>query len=84
VDFAIPSKGMSLLDIYEQYRKKGEKAAGDYGLHIGIVEFNEKVAKEMEILTKEKGINSFKVFMAYKNVNTFLKHLRKPENWVQL
>uniref|UniRef100_A0A3Q2U9Y1 Dihydropyrimidinase n=1 Tax=Fundulus heteroclitus TaxID=8078 RepID=A0A3Q2U9Y1_FUNHE len=39
----------------------GTRAVDDF--HIGT-----KVKKEMETLAKEKGVNSFKMFMAYKNV----------------
>uniref|UniRef100_A0A3B3VYY1 Dihydropyrimidinase n=1 Tax=Poecilia latipinna TaxID=48699 RepID=A0A3B3VYY1_9TELE len=39
----------------------GTKAVDDF--HIGT-----KVKKEMETLAKEKGVNSFKMFMAYKDV----------------
>uniref|UniRef100_A0A3B3BJZ3 Dihydropyrimidinase n=1 Tax=Oryzias melastigma TaxID=30732 RepID=A0A3B3BJZ3_ORYME len=43
----------------------GTKAVDDF--HIGT-----KVKKEMEILAKERGVNSFKMFMAYKDV--FMLH----------
>jgi hypothetical protein len=33
---------------------------------MGLSEFNEKVEKEMTELVANKGINSFKMFMAYK------------------
>uniref|UniRef100_A0A0B6ZM00 dihydropyrimidinase n=1 Tax=Arion vulgaris TaxID=1028688 RepID=A0A0B6ZM00_9EUPU len=39
----------------------------DYGLHVAVTWWGDQVAKEMEVLTAEKGINSFKVFMAYKD-----------------
>ncbi|KAJ7552152.1 hypothetical protein O6H91_06G044100 [Diphasiastrum complanatum] len=38
----------------------------DYGFHMAVTTWNEKVAKDMELLVKEKGINSFKFFLAYK------------------
>ncbi|UJR21231.1 hypothetical protein I4U23_024327 [Adineta vaga] len=69
LDFVIPSKEQSLLEAYTQWRERADaKVCCDYGLHAAITTWNEQVAKDMEILTKEKGINSFKVFMAYKGV----------------
>ncbi|CAF1218237.1 unnamed protein product [Adineta ricciae] len=69
LDFVIPSKEQSLLEAYAQWRERADaKVCCDYGLHAAITTWNEQVAKDMEVLTKEKGINSFKVFMAYKGV----------------
>lgn len=65
VDFALPVDG-SLLKGYEAWEKKAKKANMDYAFHMAVTSWNEQVAKEMEILAKEKGINSFKFFMAYK------------------
>jgi len=67
-DFAIPAKNQSLIDIYNEYRKKADsKVTSDYGLHLSVTKFTENTAKEMEEVSK-KGINSFKMFLAYKNV----------------
>ena len=56
VDFVIPSKEQSLLEAYKQWRERADaKVCCDYGLHVAITQWNEQVAKEMEILTKEKG-----------------------------
>ncbi len=40
----------------------------DYSLHVGIVDMNDKTKEEMKELVEKHGINSFKMFMAYKNV----------------
>ncbi len=66
VDFCLPSPGQSLLAAYQDWRRKSEKAVGDYGLHIAITWWSKQVHDEMEIVTKTYGINSFKHFMAYK------------------
>ncbi|XP_046619836.1 dihydropyrimidinase isoform X1 [Neodiprion virginianus] len=76
IDFAIPKQGESLLEAYDRYRATAdEKVCCDYGLHIGVTSWNSKVKEEMAILARDHGINSFKVFMAYKD--TFM--LRDPE-----
>ncbi|XP_063218841.1 dihydropyrimidinase isoform X1 [Bacillus rossius redtenbacheri] len=69
IDFAIPKKGESLLEAYEKWRQLAdEKVCCDYGLHVGVTSWSDKVKEEMEILTSKQGVNSFKVFMAYKDV----------------
>ncbi|KAL0371047.1 UNVERIFIED_CONTAM: Dihydropyrimidinase [Sesamum angustifolium] len=65
IDFVIPVKG-SLSAGFEAYVKKAERAAMDYGFHMAITRWDETVSREMEIMVKEKGINSFKFFLAYK------------------
>ncbi|GMH45133.1 hypothetical protein BSKO_13090 [Bryopsis sp. KO-2023] len=64
IDFALPTNG-DLLRGFENYKKKAEKSCMDYGFHMAITTWNDKVASDMETLTM-KGINSFKFFMAYK------------------
>ncbi|GAV09813.1 hypothetical protein RvY_19294 [Ramazzottius varieornatus] len=69
IDFAIPKKGHSHLGAYEQWRKwADEKVCCDYGLHVAVTWWSDQVKADMETLVKEKGINSFKMFMAYKDV----------------
>ncbi|XP_008788489.2 dihydropyrimidinase [Phoenix dactylifera] len=65
IDFVIPVKG-SLSAGLESYKNKAKKAVMDYGFHMAITKWDEEVAKEMELMVKENGINSFKFFMAYK------------------
>jgi len=70
IDFVIPTKGESLIDAYNKWRGWADaKVCCDYSLHMAITDWNEKVEQEMSVVTsKEVGINSFKVFMAYKDV----------------
>lgn len=57
MDFVIPAKGQSLLEAYNQWRERADaKVCCDYGLHAAITTWNDQTAKEMEILTKEKGL----------------------------
>uniref|UniRef100_A0A3P8TWE3 Dihydropyrimidinase n=1 Tax=Amphiprion percula TaxID=161767 RepID=A0A3P8TWE3_AMPPE len=69
LDFVIPQNGKSLLEAYDRWRKTADsKVCCDYSLHVAVTWWSDKVKEEMETLTKEKGINSFKMFMAYKDV----------------
>ncbi|CAG9864358.1 unnamed protein product [Phyllotreta striolata] len=65
IDFVFPEKGESLLDTYYDYRQKAEGACCDYGFHVCVTHWSDRVKQEMELLTKEHGVNSFKMFMAY-------------------
>ena len=41
----------------------------DYALHMAVTYWNDQVAEELPLVTQpDIGINSFKVFMAYKDV----------------
>src|ERR1700722_3591270 len=66
VDFCIPNPGQSLLAAYQDWRRKSEKAASDYGFHMAVTSWSKQVFDEMEIVVKTYGINTFKHFMAYK------------------
>ena len=69
IDFAIPKKGESLLAAYDKWRRwADEKVVCDYSFHVAVTWWDESVGKEMEVLCKERGVNSFKTFMAYKDV----------------
>lgn len=69
IDFAVPDKGESLIETYNTWRELAdEKVCCDYGLHVGVTWWSDETTKkEMEILCKEHGVNSFKMFMAYKD-----------------
>ncbi|XP_006595545.1 dihydropyrimidinase-like isoform X1 [Glycine max] len=67
IDFVIPLNG-SLTAGFEDYEKKAKKSCMDYGFHMVITKWDETVSREMELMVKEKGINSFKFFMAYKGI----------------
>jgi len=69
IDFVIPQKGESLLGAYDKWRKwADEKVCCDYSFHVAVTWWSESVKNEMRVLTNEKGVNSFKCFMAYKGV----------------
>jgi dihydropyrimidinase len=66
VDFCIPNPGQSLLAAYQDWRRKAEGAASDYGFHMAVTWWDKQVFDEMETCVKTYGINTFKHFMAYK------------------
>eukprot|EP00262_Sarcandra_glabra_P006587 TRINITY_DN1892_c0_g1_i10.p1 TRINITY_DN1892_c0_g1~~TRINITY_DN1892_c0_g1_i10.p1 ORF type:complete len:487 (-),score=81.64 TRINITY_DN1892_c0_g1_i10:134-1594(-) len=65
IDFVIPVNG-SLSAGFEAYTDKAKNACMDYGFHMAVTKWDEVVSRDMEIMVKEKGINSFKFFLAYK------------------
>ncbi|MBL4600684.1 MAG: dihydropyrimidinase [Rhizobiaceae bacterium] len=66
VDFALPAPGQSLLEAIQMWDNKSGRANCDYSFHMAITWWSEQVFDEMETVVKEKGINTFKHFMAYK------------------
>lgn len=66
IDFAIPSPGQRLIEAYDQWRSWAEKAACDYSFHVAVTWWDETVHADMATLATERGVNSFKHFMAYK------------------
>lgn len=65
VDFALPSPGQGLLDAIQMWDNKSTRACCDYSFHMAITWWGEQVFDEMKAVT-ERGINTFKHFMAYK------------------
>jgi dihydropyrimidinase len=65
VDFALPAPGESLLDALKVWDNKSGRAHCDYSFHMAITWWSSQVFDEMKAVT-EKGINTFKHFMAYK------------------
>uniref|UniRef100_A0A669DI33 Dihydropyrimidinase like 5b n=1 Tax=Oreochromis niloticus TaxID=8128 RepID=A0A669DI33_ORENI len=65
----LPEQHCSLLDAYEKCRALADaKACCDYALHVGVTWWGAKVRNEMETLVREHGVNSFQMFMAYKDM----------------
>ena len=65
VDFALPSPGQGLLDALKIWDNKTARAHCDYSFHMAVTWWGEQVFDEMKAVT-ERGINTFKHFMAYK------------------
>jgi dihydropyrimidinase len=65
IDFCLPSPEQSLLEAIQMWDNKSTRACCDYSFHMAITWWGEKVFDEMpEVI--DKGITSFKHFMAYK------------------
>ncbi|HVO01097.1 MAG TPA: amidohydrolase family protein, partial [Candidatus Cybelea sp.] len=67
IDFVIPSPNTSLMTAYNEWRSWAEKSCADYSFHVAVTWWSDQVYEDMGTLAREKGVNSFKHFMAYKN-----------------
>jgi dihydropyrimidinase len=69
VDFCTQNRGESLRSAIARWDAKARgKAAIDYGYHMIVIDLNEAVFEELADLP-ERGITSFKLFMAYRGMN---------------
>jgi dihydropyrimidinase len=69
VDLVIPEKGGSLVDAFTAWKEAGEeKSCCDFALTVAVPHVTDGSKEEMEKLAKEHGVNSFKMFMAHKDI----------------
>jgi dihydropyrimidinase len=69
VDFALHTKGDSLANALRTWHAKADgKAAIDYAFHLTIADGRPETIEEIPRMIEREGVNSFKVFMAYKHV----------------
>ncbi|RXN07189.1 dihydropyrimidinase-related 5 [Labeo rohita] len=69
IGHVLPEKNESLLEAYEKCRSHADaKACCDYALHVGVTWWGPKVRAQMETLVRDKGVNSFQMYMAYKDM----------------
>ena len=66
VDFALPNPGESLLDALKRWDNKSTRANCDYSFHMAVTWWGEQVFNDMKTVVEERGINTFKHFLAYK------------------
>lgn len=73
VDFVLDQKNVPLLEAYDKWRNWADgKVCCDYALHSCVTWWSPEVAKEMEILCKEKGqFHSFIIHICI-NQNTVI------------
>ncbi|ROL47230.1 Dihydropyrimidinase-related protein 5 [Anabarilius grahami] len=65
----LPERDTSLLEAFEKCRGHADaKTCCDYALHMGVTWWGPMVRREMEVLVAERGVNSFQMFMAYKDL----------------
>ena len=65
VDFCLPSPNQSLLEALQMWDNKTSRANCDFSFHMAVTWWGEQVFNEMKTVV-DKGITSFKHFMAYK------------------
>lgn len=65
VDFCLPARNESLLDALKTWDEKSKLACADYSYHMAVTWWSDQVSKEMGPVV-ERGITTFKHFMAYK------------------
>jgi len=67
VDLVIPERGDSLLEAYKSWREAAEQNSScDFALSVAVPTMDENTKGEMEQLSKELGVNSFKLYMSHK------------------
>ena len=66
VDFCLPNQGESLLDAIKRWDNKSTRANCDYSFHMAVTWWGEQVFNDMKTVIEERGINTFKHFLAYK------------------
>jgi dihydropyrimidinase len=82
VDFALHQRGNSLRNALQTWHGKAKgKAVIDYAFHLTIADGRDETMNEIPEMIEREGVNSFKVFMAYKGVlqvddETIFKTLR--------
>lgn len=67
IDFVNPLRGQSFLKAFDEWMVRAENATCNYSFHVTVTWFDTTVAKEMHILAKERGVNSFKHFTTYRD-----------------
>lgn len=64
-DYVVPEVNQSLVEAFTKcHETAAEKVCCDFALHVCLTWWSDKVSQEMEVLVKEKGVNSFHLDMA--------------------
>jgi dihydropyrimidinase len=66
LDFVTPRRGESLLSALDARKAAASGSLCDYGLHMSVTAWNEKLLPELETCCRQQGILSVKTYLAYK------------------
>jgi dihydropyrimidinase len=67
IDFVTPKRGQSLIEALTLRRAEARASRCNWKLHLGISEWNEKVAEEVRFCIRHESIRSFKAYLAYRD-----------------
>ena len=66
VDFCLPNQGEGLHEALKRWDNKSTRANCDYSFHMAVTWWGEKVFDDMKSVVRDRGITTFKHFLAYK------------------
>jgi dihydropyrimidinase len=66
VDFCLPNQGEGLHDALKRWDNKSTRANCDYSFHMAVTWWGEQVFNDMKSVVQDRGITTFKHFLAYK------------------
>jgi len=83
IDFVVQPAGETLSNSLSIWEAKAKRSCIDYGFHMAMTDINDSTIEEMGEMV-ERGITSFKLFMAYKEYmcddSSILKVLEKAKD----
>ncbi len=66
LDFVTPGRGESLLAALAARKAAAQKSLCDYGLHMSVTAWHDRMLPELEACCRQEGIASVKTYLAYK------------------